>query len=203
MKRTVSAVFICFVLITLLSGCSVLSGVNNNVGKTDNTLISVYGALKENLAQRGREGFVLYGARLRVNSENVGSYVYVYTDKRPDDMKYSDILIVEVNNRTGRIEKCSAPDWAEYGAEPYDLISSAMPLEPDKFPIDSDTAVKNAALAHQQNGFVYNYIELTLSYTDGMPVYDIDHISLVNNCIYRSRVDVVTGEVINKSVEEL
>ena len=203
MKKIISAALICLTVIFSFSGCDMLNGVKNNIGKTNNTVISVYDALKENLAERGKNGYKLYGARLVVNSENVGSYTYVYTDKRPDDMKYSDILIVEVNNRTGKIEKCSAPDWADYGTMPYELISSAMPLDPDGFAVDSDTAVKNAALAHQESSFVYNYVELTLCYKDGMPVYDIGHISLVNSCIYRSRVDVMTGDVINKSVEEL
>ena len=36
-----------------------------------------------------------------------------------------------------------------------------------------------------------------------MPLYEINHISLVNNCVYHSVVDVMSGEVINKSVEEL
>ena len=203
MKRIISAALTILMISVCLTGCDILSVGKNNIGKTDNTIISVYAALKENLAERGKEGYLLYGAKLLVNSENVGSYTYVYTDKRPDDMKYSDILIVEVNNRTGRIEKCSAPDYADYGAMPYELISNAMPLEPNTFEADSDTAVKNAALAHQGSGFVYNYVELTLCYKDGMPLYEINHISLVNNCVYHSVVDVMSGEVINKSVEEL
>lgn len=203
MKRVISAILICTVTVLTVSGCNIFTGVKNSIGKTNNTVKSVYDALKENLEERGKDSYKLYGIKLTVNSENVGRYTYIYTDKRPDDMKYSDILVVEVNNRTGRIEKCSAPDWAEYGAMPYELISSAMPINPDEFAADSDTAVKNAALAHQNSGFVYNYVELTLCYKDGMPVYDVSHISLVNNCIYRSLVDVMTGEVLNKSVEEI
>ncbi len=201
MKKLVCIFLAC--LTVLLSGCGMFSRASNNIGKSDNTVKSVYSALNDNLAERGMEDYVLYGVKMLVNSENVGTYTYVYTDKRPDNMQYSDILIVEVNNRSGKIEKCSAPDYAQYGTEPYELISSAMPLDPVKLEVDSDTAIKNAALSHAGDSFIYNYIELVLSYKNGMFLYDIGHVSLVNDCVYRSTVDAGTGDVIEATVEEL
>lgn len=196
------ATVICIITVITVSGCDFFSA-NDSIAKTNNTIVKAYTALEENLSQRGKENYDLYGAKLVVNSENVGIFTYVYTNKRPDETKYSDILIVEVNNRTGKIEKCSAPDWDEYGTMPYELISSAMPLVPSQFTTDSDTAMQNAALAHQNSGFVYNYVELTLCYKDGMAIYDVGHISLINNCVYKSIIDIDTGEVINKWTEEL
>ncbi len=201
MNKLLSAI-ICILTVFAISGCDFLSA-KDSIEKTNNTIIKAYTALEENLVQRGKENYRLYGAKLVVNSENVGTFTYVYTDKRPDEMKYSDILIVEINNRTGKIEKCSAPDWDEYGTMPYELISSAMPIVPTQFNIDSDTAIQNAAAAHRKSGFIYNYVELTLSYKDGMAVYEIGHISLINNCIYKSLIDVDTGFVIEKWTEEL
>ena len=203
MKKTVVAIALMLCIVLGLSGCDILTSKKNSIGKTGNTMISVYDALKENLDSRGLDGYSLYGAKLTVNSENVGKYIYVYANKRPDDMNYSDILLVEVNNRTGKIEKCGPPDYAVYADMPYEMTSSAMPIDPDSFLIDSDAAVKKAALAHQGDGFVYNYTELVMRYKDGKPLYDIGHISLVNNCIYHTCVDVMTGDVLNTYVEEM
>lgn len=202
MKRIVSVLLI-LSIVFCLAGCSMLGESKNTVGKSNNTVMTVYTALKTYLASRGKGDYRLYGVRLVTNSENVGKFTYYYADKRPDAMKYSDILIVEVNNRSGKIEKCSSPDYAEYGAAPFEIVSTAMPIDPDGFRLDSEDAVKNAANAHTDSNFVYNYIELYVQYKDGEVVYDIGHVSLVNNCIYHSVVDVMTGAVISTSVEEL
>lgn len=202
MKKIVATLLICILLLTA-SGCDMIDNKKNSIGKTGNTVISVYNALVDNFALRKKEGYKLYGVNLVVNSENVGTYTYVYTDKRPDKLSYSDILIVEVNNRTGKIEKFSSPEYEKYKSEPYDMIKTAMPIDPSTFTIDSDVAIKNAAKAHSGAGFIYNYIELDVLYTDGQPFYSIEHISLVNECIYKSLVDVVTGAVVKTSVEDL
>ena len=202
MKKTVSVLLIALLAVTLC-GCNFIGDGRNTVGKSNNTVMTVYTALKDNLASRGKDEYKLYGVRLVTNSENVGKFTYYYAAKRPDEMKYSDILVVEVNNRSGRIEKCSSPDYAEYGATPFEIVSTAMPIDPDSFGVDSGEALKNAARAHTDGGFVYNYVELFVSYKDGAVVYDIGHVSLVNNCIYHSIVDVMTGAVISTSVEDL
>ena len=202
MRKLVSA-FLILLTVFSLSSCNIIANEKNSIGKSGNTVITVYSALKENFALRKKKGYKLYGARLSVNGENVGTYTYVYTNKRPDETEYSDVLVVEVNNRTGRIEKFSAPEYENSGAWPYEMIQNAMPLDPASFAVDSDTAIKNAADAHKGEDFVYNYVELTLAYTDGKPVYKVGHISLVNECVYTSIVDVMTGAVTETSVEEL
>ncbi len=202
MKRIISLLLVLMLLLSFCS-CNIIKTDKNNIGKTSNTAVSIYAALKENFVLRKMEGYNLYGVKLLVNSENVGKYTYVYTDKRPDDMSYSDILVVEVNTLTGNIEKFSSPDYEEYSSEPYEMIKSAMPLDMTKFVIDSDVAMRKAADCHFGNNFVYNYIETVILYENGMTVYDIDHISLVNNCIYNTVVDAMTGTVISSSVEEL
>lgn len=163
----------------------------------------MYNALKENFLLREKTGYDLYGITLTVNSENVGVFTYVYTDKRPDDMKYSDILIVEVNNRTGKIEKFSSPDYATYGEAPFEMIRGAMPIYPSSFVIDSDKAMSNAAKTHYGDKFNYNYVRLSVVCEDGVPVYKVSHISLVNDCAYNTTVDAMTGDVIFSSVEPL
>jgi len=202
LKKVITLFLICLILVQTAS-CDIITNEKNSIGKSGNTVVTVYNALKENFVLRKKEGYSLYGVRMIVNSENVGMYTYVYTDKKPDSLKYTDILVVEVNNRTGRIEKFSAPDYETYETMPYDMIKTAMPIDPSLYAIDSDTAVKNAAKAHFGNNFNFNYIELFSYYYQGKPVYIINHISLVNDCIYRSVVDVMTGDVIDKSVEEL
>lgn len=202
MKRTVAIVLIFTILISLC-GCNIFPNSKNSISKTNNTVITVYNALLENFALREKTGYRLYGVSLTVNSENVGTYTYVYTDKRPDNMKYSDILIVEVNNRTGHIEKFSSPDYATYGDAPYKMIQTAMPLDPASFAVDSDKAMSNAAKAHYNDDFIYNYVQLETVYTDGRVVYNVSHISLINECAYKTTVDVMTGDVLSAAVEEL
>ena len=203
MKRLLSIVLILITVLFCFSGCNLISSEKNTVGKSDNTVVGVNNALTENVALRKKEGYSLYGARFVVNSENVGTYTYIYTDKRPDILKYSDILIVEVNNRTGKIEKFSSPEFAEYGSMPYDVIKTAMPLNPAAFKIDSDEAIKIAAKAHFGDNFHYNYIQADLGYINGSTVYEIKHISLVNNNVFKTVVDVMSGTVVSSSVEDL
>ena len=203
MKRFFSALLMSAVILVSFSGCSVFDTSKNSISKTSNTVATIYTALKENLELRGKKNYSLYGVKMTVNSENVGKYTYVYTNKRPDEMKYSDVLIVEVNNRTGRIEKCSAPDYAKYSTMPYDIIKSNMPIVPDSLYIDSDKAVSIAANAASRDDFVYNYVDLTLKYTDGRVLYNIGHISLVNNCIYKCTVDAMTGSITDIYTEDL
>lgn len=202
MKKFISVILVLLMVLSLC-GCDFIANEKNSIGKAGNTVKTVYTALEENFEMRKMEGYRLYGARLLVNIENVGTYTYIYTDKRPDELTYSDILMVEVNNRTGRIEKFSAPDYEEHGSDPFDVVKTAMPLDPSALSVDSDAAIKKAAAAHRNDTFVYNYIELELAYEYGRTVYNVHHISLVNNCIYVSTVDAMTGDIISKSVEEL
>lgn len=208
MKRVFSLLLTSFLCLALLSSCDIdvikmISNDKNSIGKTANTAITTYDALKENFALRKMEGYSLYGAKLSVNSENVGKYTYVYTDKRPDEAKYSDILVVEVNTLNGKIEKFSAPDYSVYKQEPYEMIKTAMPLDMSNFAIDSDEAMRIAAKCHFGNDFVYNFIEIIAVYENGAPVYKVNHISLVNECIYKTVVDAMTSDVVSISVEEL
>lgn len=203
MKKLISLLLILIIVTFCFSGCDFISNEKNTVGKSNNTVIGVYNALTENFALRKKEGYSLYGARFTVNSENVGTYTYIYTDKRPDQLKYSDILIVEVNNRTGKIEKFSSPEYSVYESMPYDVIKTAMPLDPATFKVDSDEAIKIAAKAHFGNDFHYNYIQANLGYINGVTVYEIKHISLVNNNIFKTVVDVMSGTVVSASVEDL
>ncbi len=202
MKKSIS---ILLILITLIcfSGCNIISTEKNTIGKTNDTIAAVYNALTENFKVRKKEGYSLYGARLLVNSENVGTYTFIYTDKRPDELKYSDILIVEVNNRTGRIEKFSSPEYSVYESMPYNVIKTAMPIDPSTFKIDSDAAVKIAIKAHSGNNFHFNYVQTDLGYINGSTVYEIKHISLVNNTVFKTVVDVMTGTVVSTLVEAL
>ena len=203
MKRLLCAMLIAVTLLLALGGCNILANEKNTVGKSNNTVVTLYKSLVENFKLREKEGYHLYGVSSLVNSENVGTYTFIYTDKRPDELNYSDILIVEINNRTGRIEKFSSPEYAVYGQKPYSFIKTAMPLDPTAFKIDSDGAVKLAAQAHFGEKFLYNYIQTDVGYVGGQVVYDISHISLVYNCIYKTQINAMTGAIISSSVEEL
>lgn len=203
MKRFLCLALVSVMLLTSLCGCNLLSTEKNNIGKSNNTVVTVYNSLVENFKLRKKEGYDLYGVSVLVNSENVGTYTYIYTDKRPDELNYSDILIVEINNRTGRIEKFSSPEYSVYGQKPYDVIKTAMPLDPTSFHLDSDAAIKLAARSHYGEKFLYNYIQTDVGYVNGQPVYDIGHISLVYNCIYKTQINAMTGAIISSSVEEL
>lgn len=199
MKKLLCAVLTLLVIATF-SGCSIGA---DSIGKTANSAMTVATELDSIFEARKKTGYDLYAIKMLVNSENVGKYTYIYTNKRPDSIRYSDILVVEVNNRTGKVEHFSAPDYETYGTEPYDIISGAMPIYPQYFGIDSTAAIKKAENEHFANHFTYNYIETTICYKDGMSVYDIDHISLVNNCIYNTVIDTATGTVLDSSVKEL
>lgn len=203
MKKSVVSIMLISVLLLSLCSCDFINSEKGSIPKTNNTVISVYNALEDNFVLREKTGYALYGITLTVNSENVGVFTYVYTDKRPDDMKYSDILIVEVNNRTGKIEKFSSPDYATYGEAPFEMIKSAMPIHPSTFVVDSDKAMSNAAKTHYGDKFNYNYVRLSVVCENGVPVYKVSHISLVNDCSYNSTVDAMTGDVISSSVESL
>lgn len=199
MKRLLCSV-LALLVIASFSSCGISA---DNIGKTANSAMTVATELTDIFAARKKTGYDLYGIKMLVNSENVGTYSYFYTNKRADEVRYSDILVVEINNRTGKIERFSAPDYDKHGTEPYDLISTAMPIYPQYFGIDSTAAIKKAENEHFGNHFSYNYIETTVCYKDGMTVYDIDHISLINNCIYNTVIDTATGNVLDSSVKEL
>ena len=203
MKKILTFVLIITLSLSLLCGCNIFPNEKNSVGKAANTVITTYTALQENFALRKKSGYNLYGVKLSVDSENVGTYTYIYTDKRPDDMKYSDILVVRINSLNGKIEKFSAPEFEDYGTEPYEMIKSAMPLTLTSFAIDSDAAIKIASDHHFSNNFIYNFLEIVVIYENGAPVYKIKHISLVNECIYYTVVDAMTGAVVTDAVEEL
>lgn len=202
MKRLLCVMLIVSALF-MSAGCNIIPNEKNTVGKSNNTVVTVYKSLVENFKLREKEGYDLYGVTMLVNSENVGTYTFIYTDKRSDELNYSDILIVEINNRTGRIEKFSSPEYAVYGQKPYDFIKTAMPLDPTKFHLDSDAAIKLAAQSHFGEKFLYNYIQTDVGYINGQPVYDIGHISLVYNCIYKTQINAMTGAIISSTVEEL
>lgn len=202
LKKIVSAVLITVLTLSLACSCS-FSNDKNSIGKSSNTIVTVYESLKENFKLRKKEGYSLYSASLVVNSENVGTYTYIYTNKRPDELNYSDILIVEINNRTGEIEKFSSPDYEVYKNEPYDAIKSATPIDPSTFAIDSDKAIKLAATTHFNNNFHFNYISLNVGYYDGAPAYKVSHISLVQNKVFVTNINAMTGTVISHTTEEL
>lgn len=201
MKKAISVILILSCLITTLCSCDFSYIKNEGVGKTENTAISIYNAISEQMKSRGKQNYNLYGIRMRVNSENVGYFTYIYTNKRPDELKYSDILVVKVNTLTGKIEKFSSPEYDVYGSEPYDMIKSAMPIDPSEFGIDSSRAVKTASAANP--GKEYNYIDMSVTYKYGTPLYTVSFISLVDNCMYVTDIDAMTGTVINQSEEEL
>lgn len=203
MKRIISLLCILTCTLTLLCGCANLPFGKSNVGKGANTVMTVYTAVNEMMKEKNKADYKLYGIRMLMNSENVGTFTYVYTDKRPDAMSYSDIFVVKVNNRTGNIEKMSAPDFADYGSAPYDMIKTAVPIDPSHFGVDSDTALKTASKAHFATGLTYNYIDANILYKDGLCVYEVKYISLVENLVYISVVDALTGTLISKTVEEL
>lgn len=203
MKKHICAVVLLVILVVTLSGCNILSTKKNSIGKSSNTVVTVYESLVENFKLRKKSGYDLYGVTFTANTENVGTYTFIYTDKRPDELNYSDILIVEINNRTGKIEKFDAPEYAVYGQMPYDVIKSAMPINPSAFALDSDAALKKAVGAHQGQQFLYNYVELSVGYKDGQPMYDISHISLVYNVVYKTQVNAMSGAVVSASVEEM
>lgn len=203
MKRLLCSAVAIITMLVSLCGCNIISTEKNTIGKINNTVMTVYNALLQNFELRKKENYDLYGVSVIVNSENVGTYTFIYTNKRPDELNYSDILVVEINNRTGKIEKFSEPDYAVYGQKPYDVIKTAMPIDPSAFALDSDAAVKLAAKTHQGEKFLYNYIQTDVGYVNGQPVYDISHISLVYNCVYKTEINALTGSVISYSVEEL
>lgn len=201
MKKIVSAVLITALIFTLCCSCS-FSSSKNSIGKSSNTIVTVYNSLVENFKLRKKEGYSLYNASYVVNSENVGTYTYIYTNKRPDELNYSDILVVEINNRTGEIEKFSSPDYAEYKNEPYDAIKSATPIDPSTFALDSDEAIKIAAATHLNDNFHYNYISLSVGYLNGAPTYQIEHISLVQKKVFVTNINANTGTVVEYKTEE-
>ena len=203
MKKTLIFILIMTLSLSLLCGCNIFPNEKNSIGKAANTVITTYTALQENFVLRKKTDYNLYGIKLSVDSENVGTYTYVYTNKRPDSIKYSDILIVKINSLNGKIEKFSAPEFENYGTEPYEMIKTAMPLVMTSFNVDSDVAIKTASDHHFSNNFVYNFLEIVVVYENGAPVYKIKHISLVNECIYYTVVDAMTGAVVSSSVEEL
>ena len=207
MKRNIKRLLTCFVLVSLLlflSSCGFFSSRLRSVGRTNTTVIKMYNQIKDHFEQSDKSGYLLYGVEMSLDAQGIGSAVLVYTNKRPDDIQYNDIYLAEVDCRTGAVTKMGTPDYATYGDSPYKLIEKGVPLSLESWKVDSDAAQKTALSAHMsENGFEYNYMKLCATVVDTVEAYVIEHISLVNNMVYTTVVDAVTGDIIQKSTDEL
>lgn len=203
MKKLVSALLITVSLMLCLCSCNTFSTDKNSIGKSSNTIKTVHSALLENFKLRKKTGYNLYGVSLVVNSENVGTYTYIYTNKNPKNIKNSDVLVVEVNNRNGKIEKFSAPDQSADGTVAVDTVKNGAVIDLSQLKIDSDEAVKTALKTHFGNDFHYNYVKVELNSQSGEQVYTVSHISLVYNTVFKTQINATTGDVISHGTEEL
>lgn len=206
MKRKIKLLIagvLLFTLILSFSSCSVLGGGLRSVGRTNTTVIKMYNQLKEHFESKN-QNYLLYGVDMSLDAQGIGQAVLVYTDKRPDDLQYNDIYIAVVDCRTGAVTKQGAPDYATYGARPYELIEQGMPLSLESWKVDSDAAQKSALSAHMsEDGFEYNYLRLCATTLDSLEVYIIEHISLVNNKVYTTVVDAITADILQSTTQEL
>lgn len=205
MKRKVFLLLMCFVMLFSLTACSQFTLSLNSVGKDNTSAKKMAEAIRTELESKEQMAdYSLYGIEMSMDTEDIGKAKLVYTDKLPQNLKYSDITIVTVDTRTGKIESVEDADFTTMGTAPYESIVDGAPLVLSAWRKDSDEALTIAQNTfYGEEDFVYNYVRISAVVLDEICQYRVTFISFVNHLQYSCSVDAMTGVVFNKEITEL
>lgn len=207
MKKRIITIVLSVCILLSLSSCSVASdifGSKNNLGKTNNTAVTIAEAMEKYLVQKKAETYSLYGVELILNSDSNGTVKLYYSDAPAAEAEYSDIYIAEVNSKTGYVERFSKANYSKDGIEPYRLVKSSNVFDAASLPIDSGKALSVGVRAFSlDTDFHYDYVQILLKSADGAEKYSIKFISMLNDKIYYCDVDAVSGAILTSSENPL
>ena len=205
MKKRLTLILMCVAMLCMLVGCSSFSLSISSVGKDNTSAKRMAVAINEDISSgRRSSGYQLYGIDMSLNSEGIGTADLIYTKKLPQDLKYSDILIVSVDTRTGAINSVEDATFATHGTEPSETIVNGAPLQIENWKQDSGAALSTAQQTFfDEDNFIYNYALVHASVTDGIEQYRITFVSLVNHLQYICRIDAMSGAVLSKEIIDL
>lgn len=205
MKKRIFFIFLCIALMLTLTACSSFSISANSVGKDNTSAKKMAQVIQEELTKKDQNSdFVLYAIEMSMDTEDIGKAKLIYTDKLPQNLKYSDITVVTVDTRTGKIESVEDADFSQMGAAPYENIVDGAPLGIENWKKDSDEALTIAKNTfYSEENFVYNYVQISSVIQNEICQYKVTFISFVNNLQYSCHVDGMTGAVFGKEVNEL
>ncbi len=203
MKKTILLILLCIAMLFSLSACRNFSISTNSVGK-DNTSAKKMAKVIQTELESKKESFDLYGIEMTMDTEDIGKAKLIYTNKLPQNLKYSDITIVTVDTRTGKIEAVEDADFSKMGTTPYEYIVDGAPLGIENWKKDSDEALtiaQNTFFGEQD--FIYNYVRVSSVIQNEICQYKVTFISFVNDLQYSCSVDAMTGAVFSKEITDL
>lgn len=209
MKKKIGALLTAFVMLFGMSGCSLpiigdFIESENSLGKTNNTAVTIAAAMPEFLKAKRKSDLVLYGVEMVLNEDSNGIVKLYYTGAKPNEAEYSDIFVAEVDSKTGHVERFETVQYAEDGITPYEMVKNGSPIDVPALPIDSGKAISAGAKAFSGDlEYHYDYIHVLLHKSTGLEQYEIRFISMLNDQIYYSTVDGVSGALIASSVGAL
>lgn len=209
MKKRVVASIIILLMMLSLSSCTIpvigdFIESEDSLGKTNNTAVAIAGAMKDYLKSKKKDNASLYGVELILNSDGNGDVRLYYSEKAPEDAAYSDVLVAEVDSKTGHVSRFSKANYAKDGLSPYQLVKECDAFDAGTLPIDSEKAISLGVRSFSNDPeFHYDYVQILLSAPYGMEQYEVDFISMLNDKVYRCTVDGVSGSVLSVSSGEL
>ena len=205
MKKRIFLGIICVTMLLSLCACNSFSISLNTVGKANTSAKKMAAVIEEDLlGEKEKSNYNLYGIEMSMNTEDIGKARLIFTDKLPQNLQYSDIMVVTVDTRTGEIESVSEADFSTMGATPYDSIVEGAPLQISSWKKDSDEALTIAQNTfYGEDDFVYNYVQISAVVKNEISQYNVTFISFVNHLKYTCAVDAMTGTVVYKDIVEL
>ncbi len=205
MKKKLAFLALLVICVLMLTACNSLDLTINTVGKNNTSAKKIAAEIeKDMLAENPESNYVLYGLEMSMDVEGIGKARLYYTDKLPQDLKYSDIKVITVDTRTGQIDSVSDADFLSMGTTPYSFIVNGAPAMLDDWSKDSEDARKIAENTfYGEENFVYNYVKISAAVLEEIRQYEVTFISFVNDTRYICRIDGMTGNVISKEIMEL
>ena len=205
MKKRVLFLSFMLVVVVLFSSCKSLDVSINTVGKNNTTAKKIAAQIEEDLtADKKENDYVLYGVDMSMDSEGIGKAQLFYTNKLPQDLKYSDITVVTVDTRTGKIDSVNDANFATMDVAPYEYVVNGAPLLLSEWKKDSEDARTVAENTfYGEENFVYNYVKISAAVVDELRQYEVTFISFVNRLQYTCHVDGMTGNVISSEITQL
>lgn len=203
-KRVLCLLWVC-ITILMLTSCNNLSVSINSVGKDNTTAKRMAVEIEKDLTEEGKKNdYVLYAIEMSMDMEGIGKAQLIYTSELPQDLQYSDIFVVTVDTRTGKVDSVKDADFSSMGVTPYERIVDGAPLMITDWKKDSSDARTIAENTfYGEENFIYNYVQISAAVIDEIRQYEVTFISFVNHLQYTCFVDGMTGTVISKEISKL